>query len=173
MSGARRLGAWVVPALALLGAPAVGLAQSATASLCPLLPLREVESLFGAPPAAPVGMDMMPNIGNCGVQFPDPERSVSLSTTSLVGQGGMNLEERTRLGLQLMEQSGTPSRARFEYFGAVVCATEEARPPVRETMCMTDRGQRQLTLLVRSDDPRHVGVSEVRRLLDATVAGLN
>jgi len=39
-----------------------------------------------------------------------------------------------------------------------------------QTTCMTDSGQRQFNLLLRSDNPKHRGVEDARRLLRAVVA---
>ena len=153
----------------LTAAPAAH-AQSADASLCKLLPVASIEKLLGAKAGKPVGMDMLPNIGNCSVDVPDPKHMVIVSTASLAGQGG-NIEERTKLGLKMMEsRKGPKPKATYQYFGDVVCSVEELSPPMKQTMCMTDRGQRQFNLMVRSDNASHLRVDAVKQLLKETVA---
>ncbi len=146
--------------------------QSSAASLCRLLPLAQLETLFGAKAGAPVGADLLPNIGNCSVQFGDAKHLAIVSTASLAGQNGMKLEERTKLGLKMMAESNRPKpKAEYQFFGDVVCAVEPLDAPgLMQTTCMTDRGQRQFNLLLRSDNPKQRGVEDAKRLLQAIVA---
>jgi hypothetical protein len=173
---ARKAGRWTLMLLACLmmvrmaSAPAAR-AQAAEGSLCKLLPVDSIEKLLGAKATKPLGMDILPGVGNCSVDAPDPKHMVILSTASLVGQAGRNIEERTKLGLKLMESSKGPKpKATYQYMGDVVCSIEELAPPFKQTICMTDRGQRQFNLLVRSDNPGHVRVDAVKQLLKETVA---
>jgi hypothetical protein len=159
-------------AAALWTCAAAAHAQSSLANLCRLLPVAQLETLFGAKAGAPVGSDLLPNIGNCSVQFGDAMHIAILSTASLVGQNGVKNEDRIKIGLKMMEQSNRPKpKAEYQFFGDVVCAVEPLdRPGLMQTICMTDRGPRQFNLLVRSDNPKQRGVEDARRLLQAVVA---
>jgi hypothetical protein len=152
------------------GVPAAR-AQSSDASLCKVLPIEQIEKVLGAKTSKPIGMDVMAGIGNCSVDAPDPKHMVVVSTAPLTGQGGRNIEERTKLGLKLMESSkGPKSKATYQFMGDVVCSVEELAPPMKQTTCMTDRGQLQYNFLVRSDNASHVRVDAVKQLLKAMVA---
>jgi hypothetical protein len=154
----------------MISPPTAAGAQSADASLCKLLPIDHIERLFGAKAGKPTGTDLMPNIGNCSVQAPDGKHLVIISTASLAGQT-RGIEERTKLGLKMMESSKAPkSKAEYQFFGDVVCSTEELTPPMKQATCMTDRGQRQFNFLVRSDTAAHFRVDEIRQLLQEAVA---
>ncbi|HEX7438819.1 MAG TPA: hypothetical protein VF319_01880 [Caldimonas sp.] len=119
-----------------------------------------------------MGSDLLPNIGNCSVQFGDAMHMAILSTASLVGQNGVNIKERIKIGLKMMEQGNRPKpKAEYQFVGDVVCAVEALnRPGLMQTICMTDRGPRQFNLLLRSDNPKQRGVEDARRLLQAVVA---
>jgi hypothetical protein len=146
-------------------------AQSADASLCKLLPIEHIEKLMGARASKPLGADVMPNVGNCSTEAPDPAHTVIISTASLAGQGGKSIEERTKLGIKLMESSKAPKpNATYQFMGDVVCSIEQLDSGMRQTTCMTDRGQRQFNLLVRSDKPGHVRPEAVKQLLLDAVA---
>jgi hypothetical protein len=164
---------WVLLALgaaAVAAWPTGAGAQSADASLCKLLPVSSIEKLLGAKANEPHGSDLMPNVGNCVVQAPDGKHMVILSTAARPSQGG-SIAARTKRDLKMMESSPAPRmKATYQYLGDVVCATEELGPPVKQTTCMTDHGQRQFNFLVRSDNPSHLRPEAVKQLLKETVA---
>ncbi|HVN47103.1 MAG TPA: hypothetical protein VMT66_17910 [Steroidobacteraceae bacterium] len=161
-------------ALALIASSAH--AQSSTASLCPLLPVQQIESLFGRKAdGPPVGMDVMPKIGNCSLSFGSPGRMVILSTAPLTGGGKVPIADRIRQGQKLMESSGLKSSPtpQYQFLGEVVCAVEQPQPPIGQTTCMTDHGDLQYNLVVRSDDAKNRDVPSVASLLKAVVAKLH
>jgi hypothetical protein len=149
----------------------VARAQSSEGSLCKLLPVQHVEKVMGGKASKPVGMDITAGIGNCSVDVPDPKHMVIVSTAPLTGQAGSSIEERTKLGLKLMASTKTRKpKATYQFMGDVVCSNEELDPPTKQTVCMTDRGQRQFNFLVRSDNPSHLKTETVKQLLLETVA---
>jgi hypothetical protein len=71
----------------------------------------------------------------------------------------------------MMESSKAPkSKAEYQFFGDIVCSTEELTPPMKQATCMTDRGKRQFNFLVRSDTAAHLRVDEIKQLIQETVA---
>jgi hypothetical protein len=154
-----------------LGATPAARAQSPDARLCKLLPVAHIEKVLGGKASKPVGMDITPTIGNCSVQVPDAKHMVIVSTAALTGQGGRSIEERTKLGLKMMETSKAPKpKATYQFLGDVVCALEEMTPPMKQMTCMTDHGQKQFNLVVRSDKQSQLKVDAVKQLLLEAVA---
>jgi hypothetical protein len=155
-------------ALALLAASASGQPRP-DAKVCKLLPVAELEVLFGAKAARVSGNDAAA-MSLCSASFGDVRRSASVNTrppspgdTMLGVEGTLNM---VKAGIK--EEGGFESKV----FGSVGCmkhAQEMGDTPLPSTTCFLLEGG-SLAMAVSSDDPKVASYETVKDLLETAAA---
>jgi hypothetical protein len=153
-------------ALACAAAAAPVQAQAApSAKICSLLPVAELETLFGAKGTTPKGTDA-PTMSLCAANFPGVRRAAAINS---MPPSPTDKTVTAQQRIDMLKQGAVKEGEKFEseVSGEVGCFRIEqdiGDKPLPLTTCFQTTGG-YLSLAIGSDDPSHVSFKAVKDIL--------
>jgi hypothetical protein len=138
----------------------------ASAKACSLLPVADLEALFGAKAGPLRGTDTS-TVSMCAANFPDVRHPATVQVRPPVsGEAGVSIEQRLAM-TKAIEQGKFESQV----IGDIGCVTieQDLGKPLPATTCFRSEGG-YLAVTVGSDNAKHVSFAVVSELLKKAAA---